>query len=66
MPRFGECVCGRPVKRVLLPEGLRRLTGQEYLLVHADGGDTRCYPDDTDPGASKMTAELTEDIEWED
>jgi hypothetical protein len=66
MPRFGECCCGRPVKRVLLPADLRKLSGKEHLLVHADNNDTQCYPDSNDRAERRMTAELTEDVEWED
>jgi hypothetical protein len=41
-----ECYCGAELKQVPLPPDLKAVSGQEFIWLHAETGDTRCYPDE--------------------
>ena len=56
-----ECVCGYEVKEVPLPPDMQALSGKTTLLIHVESGDTRCYPDATNPRDRVATAEILED-----
>jgi hypothetical protein len=43
-----ECVCGAELKQVPLPADIAALAGVPAIWVHAESGDTRCYPDQDD------------------
>jgi hypothetical protein len=52
-----ECVCGSELKPVPLPSDLAVISGQESIWVHAETGDTRCYPESDDPEVLAATGE---------
>lgn len=54
---MAECYCGSELKLVLLPERLRELSGEHHLYVHVHNGDTRCYPESTNPTDASATGE---------
>ena len=50
-----ECSCGYMCRKILLPDDLRELSGWHHIWVHDESGDTRCYPDSTNPDDAKAT-----------
>jgi hypothetical protein len=52
-----ECVCSAELKRVPLPADLATISGQESIWVHAETGDTRCYPESDNPEVRAATGE---------
>ena len=55
-----ECICGAELREVPLPPDLAALSGRDKLLVHAESGDTRCYPDGPDRAGHGCYAEVLE------
>lgn len=39
-----ECCCGGPIREVVLPLDIAKLSDRRTIWVHTESGDTRCYP----------------------
>jgi hypothetical protein len=52
-----ECVCGSELRALALPADLAAISGQLTVWVHVETGDTRCYPESTDPEVLAATGE---------
>lgn len=61
MKELEYCVCGFEVKRNPLPPDLQRLSGRDFIYVHVESGDTRCYPESLNEADAEATVEIDEE-----
>jgi hypothetical protein len=52
-----ECCCGAELRTLLLPAELAAVFDTQAIWVHAETGDTRCYPESSSPEDAAATAE---------
>jgi hypothetical protein len=52
-----ECYCGSELRKVPLPVDIAPMAGVTSIWVHVYNGDTRCYPESSNPEDAAATGE---------